>query len=87
MLAQPSCEQKTGLLGMRKNTLHRVHGVHRGHRAAFAGERIGGRRQSRRELAGGEVVEGAEAGGEFGGGGEVEGRKPKVARPPNWSRW
>jgi hypothetical protein len=66
MLAQPSSEQKAGLLGMRKNTLHRVHGVHRGHRAAFAGERIGGRRQSRRELAGGEGVEGAEAGGEFG---------------------
>ena len=68
MLAQPSCEQKAGLLGMRKNTLPRVHEVHRGHRAAFAGERIGECRQRRRELAGGEGVEGAEAGGEFGGG-------------------
>src|SRR5258708_28373782 len=35
-------------------------------RAALAGERIGGRWESRRELAGGEGVEGAEAGGEFG---------------------
>jgi hypothetical protein len=82
MLAQPSCEQKAGPLGMRKNTLHRVHGVHRGHRAAFAGERIGGGGTSQKtlasglgaswvderrgELAGGECVEGAEAGGEFG---------------------
>ena len=34
--------------------------------AAFAGERIGEGRQRRRELAGDEGVEGAEAGGEFG---------------------
>jgi len=34
-------------------------------RAAIAGKRIGGKR--RLEFAGGEVVEGAQAGGEFGG--------------------
>jgi hypothetical protein len=66
MLAQPSSEQKAGLLGMRKNTLHRVHGVHRGHRAAFARERAGGCGERRWELAGGECVEGGEAGTEFG---------------------
>src|SRR5258708_32223894 len=37
-------------------------------REAFAGERIGGWGKERRELAGGEGVEGAEAGGEFEGG-------------------
>src|SRR5260370_8164184 len=44
-------------------------------RAALAGERIGGWGKERRELAGGEGVEGAEAGGEFGvgeGAGGVE---------------
>jgi len=36
--------------------------------AAFAGERIGSGDERRRELAGGEGVEGTEAAGEFDGG-------------------
>ncbi len=47
-------------------------------RAALAGERIGGRREGRRELAGSEGIQRAEAGGEFGGGQAALSTRTKV---------